>query len=84
MEKLEGTERTIRIVMDASFTQYRIKRESFWIRQLRTTSSYEWNVDLGDDVRKYSKFMADRHFPFLNKTRCRQCKGIKQSTKSDK
>ena len=84
LKKLEDTGRTIRHVLDASFTQYRIKRESFWIKQLRTVYSYGLNIDLGDDMRKDSKVMVGRHFPFLNRTRCRQCRGIKHKTPNKK
>ena len=77
MRKLEGSGRTIRHVLYTSFTQYRTKRESFWIKQLRTAYLYGSNVDLGDNMRKNSEGMFGRHFPSLNWTKCCQCKGIK-------
>ena len=48
IEKLEGTGRTERNVMDKSFLPLRKARERFWMHELRTIFSYSLNDKVGD------------------------------------
>ena len=50
--------------MDSSSTEYRKKRDAFWIKQLRTVYSYGSNKDLSELGKKDNDSMVGRKCSF--------------------
>ena len=81
IEKLEGTGRTNRNLMDKSVTPFRKSREVFWMHELRTVFPYGLNDRVGDEYKTNNTHInVANRFSALPRKHIRVNRGVRKGT----